>query len=298
MAAVIVLGVLAGGGLCLAYTALVPARPTLAATITAVTTIAPPPPPAPVAGVPVRGIVAPLARALHRHGLPRRGITADLTICDREPVAFLSTQLLVALAAGFGPALPLAAATSVLGTPSWALPLWALLLGAAAGAAIMQVRLHAAAEVRRAQLRAALSVMLDLTVVAISGGAGVEQALAVATHPRLRGGWALRQLRTAITAAGHAGVTSWQTFTDLGTATGVTQLVDLAAAVALTGSEGAHIRDSLAARAETLRARQAAELKAAARSTTQRMILPLMVIGAGYVLFLIFPAIYAVTTSF
>jgi len=79
--------------------------------------------------------------------------------------------------------------------------------------------------------------------------------------------------------------------------TGVGQLVDLAAAVALTGTEGAHIRDSLAARAETLRARQAADLKAAARSATQRMILPLMLIGLGYLLFLIFPAIYVLTHS-
>ena len=295
MTGVILLGLAAGGGLWLAVTALLPARPTLAATIAAVTATQPAPPPATLAGW-RRPLTSP-ARALHRHGLPSRNTRRDLAICGREPLTYLATLIGAALAGGLTPALLIGAITAVLGAGSVLLPLWVALAGATAGAAVVHMRLHTQANTRRAQLRAALSVMLDITVVALSGGAGVEQALHEATSPHLGAGWALRTLQTQVVAAARAGTSSWHHFAELGAASGVTQLVDLAAAVALTGSEGAHIRDSLAARAETLRGRQAAELKAAARSATQRMILPLMLIGLGYLLFLIFPAIYVLTHS-
>jgi tight adherence protein C len=295
MTGVILLGLAAGAGVWLAVTALLPAAPTLAATIAAVTATQPAPPPPATAGW-LRPFTSP-ARALQRRGLPTRRTRQDLVICDREPLSFLATVIAAAVAGGLAPALLLAAITAGFGAGSLLVPMWVALAGAAAGATIVAVRLRAQATVRRAQLRAALSVILDITVVALSGGAGVEQALTEATSPRLGTGWALRTLQTQVTAAGRAGVSSWHHFGHLGTATGVGQLVDLAAAVALTGTEGAHIRDSLAARAETLRARQAADLKAAARSATQRMILPLMLIGLGYLLFLIFPAIYVLTHS-
>jgi pilus assembly protein TadC len=288
MTGVIILGLLAAGGLWMALTAVAPVRPTLAATIAAVTTVQPLAAPAATGR---RWLPAPVIDALIRHGLPRRSVQVDLAICDREPGDFLATQILAALAGGLVPAAATGAIAAIFGSATWLIPVWALLIGAAIGATAVHLRLRSRAETRRTDMRAALSAVLDVTVVALSGGAGVEQALAVATAPRLGHSWALQRLHTAVTVATRAGTSIWEALADLGAATGVTQLRDLAAAIQLTGTEGAHIRDSLASRAETLRARQASDLKAAARSATQRMVIPLMVIGIGYLLFLIYPSI-------
>jgi tight adherence protein C len=292
MIAPVLLGALLGGGLWLAVTGLVPARPGLAATIAAVTATQPPPP-APALAAWLRPF-ASAARVLRRHGLPRAGVAQDVAICGLDPLTYLATLTAAGCGGGLTLAL-LATAATVASGVGWWLPLWLCAIGAAAGAAAAHLRVARRAAARRAQLRAALSVMLDIVVVALSGGAGLEQALVAATSPRLGDSWALRELRSAVVTAGRTGSPAWPHLANLGTATGVAQLVDLAAAVALTGSEGAHVRDSLAARADTLRGRQAAQLKAEARSATQRMILPLMVIGVGYLLFLVFPAIYALT---
>jgi Flp pilus assembly protein TadB len=235
-------------------------------------------------------MLRPVTDSLRAHGLPRASVAADLAVCDRDPGDFLATQVLAALTGGLLPAAVIGTVTTATRTAEW-LPVWMLLAGALIGTTVAHLRLRATAQARRAEMRAALSAVLDVTVVALSGGAGIEQALATATAPRLGDTWAMRRLHAAVTAATRTGTSLWTALADLGTATGVTQLRDLAAAVQLTGVEGAHIRNSLTARADTLRARQAADLKAEARSATQRMVIPLMVMGLGYLLFLIYPAV-------
>jgi Flp pilus assembly protein TadB len=78
-------------------------------------------------------------------------------------------------------------------------PLQAVRVGP--GETVRTRQLRTAAAARRADLRHALSVLLDLTVIALSGGAGVEQALTEAATPRFGpGGWAARRLHSAIVA--------------------------------------------------------------------------------------------------
>lgn len=64
--------------------------------------------------------------------------------------------------------------------------------------------------------------------------------------------------------------------------------------MSLAGTEGARIRDSLTIRAATLRAHQAAALEARANSATERMSMPVMLLAAAYMLFLLYPAVTAV----
>ena len=63
----------------------------------------------------------------------------------------------------------------------------------------------------------------------------------------------------------------------------------------LAGAQGARIRASLATKADTLRAHQIAETEAAAEATTERMNLPTAVLLFGFLLFIVFPAVTAIT---
>jgi tight adherence protein C len=305
MTEIIILGMLAAVGVWIAVDALMPALPRLSAVLAALnTTAAPTGGPAPVGTISkadqqhpgwLTRLLAPGLRAARRAGLPRPAALRDLAVLDRDPAAHLATQLAGGLAGLLLPSAFGILATLVGLNVGWQLPLWTGLVGAALGAALPQVSLHSEAARRRADLRHGLSALLDLVVIALAGGAGVEQALTDAS--RIGDSWAAARLRAAIDTASFARVAAWRTLGQLGADTGTPQLQELASAVLLAGGEGARVRDSLTARAATLRARQAAELKADAKAANQRMVFPLMLLGLGYLLFLLYPAIQAVKAS-
>ena len=63
----------------------------------------------------------------------------------------------------------------------------------------------------------------------------------------------------------------------------------------LAGDHGARVKGSLTAKADALRAAQAAELEAAAETRTEKMIVPVVVMILGLVLFIAFGAVDAIT---
>jgi Flp pilus assembly protein TadB len=130
--------------------------------------------------------------------------------------------------------------------------------------------------------------MLDLSVISLAGGAGVEQALRDATGDT--GGWAQQALRQAVEAAHLTRRPPWQTLGELGHTTGVGALSELSAALALAGTEGARIKASLAARAAALSSHQLAEAETAAMSATEKMVLPMVGLLGGFLIFIGYPA--------
>jgi Flp pilus assembly protein TadB len=154
------------------------------------------------------------------------------------------------------------------------------------------LRLRAAANEHRAALRSALSALLDLTVISLAGGAGLEQSLDDAAN--VGQGAAARRLRDTLAEARLTRTTPWHAFSRLGADTGVPELEQLAAAVGLAGSEGAKVRTSLTARAAAMRARQVTDAEADAASATERMSLPTVGLFAGYLLLIGYPAVAAV----
>jgi Flp pilus assembly protein TadB len=219
---------------------------------------------------------------------------ADLALLDRPVAVHLADQAVAVLA---GLLLPPAALT-ILDSGGAAFgasaPLWASLAGAAGGWWLAELTVHAEAQRRRAELRHALSAVLDLVVIALAGGAGLEQALDDAcadTH-----GWAAARLNRAVAIARVLRIPPWEALGQLGDDTGVVELRELAATMSLAGTEGARIRTSLAVRAATLRAHQSAALEAKANSATERMSLPVMLLAAGYLLFLLYPAVAGIDT--
>ena len=293
------LGAGVGLGLALLAYGLWPPRLSLAATLAA---LHPQPQPlaAPAPGtVQVGGWAARLGRSmvplLHRAGLPRPRTRADLAVCQRDPAVFLAEQ---ATTTFLGLLLPpaVAAVLALAGINLGVLvPAWASILAAAGGFVLPQQGLHADAQRRRGELRAALSGMLDLVVVGLAGGAGVEQALRdAAADPAT---WGQRRLQQALHAAQLARVPPWQTLAQLGADTDVPALSELAAALSLAGSEGARVRATLTARAASLREHELADAEAAASSATEKMSLPVVALFGGFLVFIGFPAVSAVLAA-
>ena len=150
------------------------------------------------------------------------------------------------------------------------------------------------ADRRRKAFRHALSSYLDLVNVIIAGGGGIETALYSAAEAG--DGWAFAAIRRSLDRARLTQRSPWDTFAELSDDLGIPELAELAAAVSLAGSQGARIRSSLAAKADTLRGHQVAETEAAAESATERMTIPVAVLLFGFLVFVAYPAVQQITT--
>jgi Flp pilus assembly protein TadB len=168
----------------------------------------------------------------------------------------------------------------------------AALAGAGVGFLVPELTLTSEADAARKSFRHAYGAYLDLVNVMLAAGAGPEMALHTAADSG--GGWAFQEIRTALATARSTRVSVAEALSDLGEQLGVVELVELSASVALTGNQGARIRSSLAAKADTLRAHQVAETEADAESATERMTLPVVILLAGFLLFLAYPAVIAI----
>jgi tight adherence protein C len=185
----------------------------------------------------------------------------------------------------------LAAAVLALGgvAVSVTVPVAAALLCAAAGVALPVLGLHQEAEKRRSDFKHALSAYLNLVGVNVAAGRGVEGALEKAATTGQ--GPAFTAIRRALYRAQATGQTPWAALDALGAEIGIDELRELAATISLAGAVGAKVRESLAAKAATLRKRGLSEIQAAANSASERMAMPVVLLVIGLIVFIGYPAI-------
>jgi tight adherence protein C len=296
----LVCGAGVGGGLLLTLRGLYPPRPSLAEALAQLRRL---PEPAPVlVPEPDRGFAArvgqPIASALGRAGagwlVPAR-VRQDLAVLGRSPERHLAEKVTLSLV---GLLLPSAVTALLLlgGTRlPLVIPLWASLACMLAGFVLPDLGIRSDAARRRRDFRHALSSFLDLVVVALAGGGGVETALSDSAN--VGSGWAFASLRRALDQARLARETPWAAFGRLGQELGIVELSELAASVALAGTEGAKVRASLAAKAASLRTHELADAETADQAATERMSLPVVMLFAAFLLFLGYPAIEHVLTG-
>jgi len=148
---------------------------------------------------------------------------------------------------------------------------------------------------RQQGFRHALSSWLDLVTIILAGGGGIETALAGAAEAG--DGWAFDEIRSALRRSDLTGRTPWDLLDELGATLGIDELRELAASVSLAGGSGAKIRQSLAAKADALRAQQGAEIETNAETSTEKMIVPVTVMVLGLTLFIGFGAVDAISTD-
>jgi Flp pilus assembly protein TadB len=150
----------------------------------------------------------------------------------------------------------------------------------------------AEAEMRRTELRRALSCYLDLVAMSLAGGRGLPET--VPSCARIGTGWAFDTIQDTINHARYVGETPWQALEQLGERTRIQELQDLGGALTLVADDGSKVRATLTARAATQRRRQLAEAEGTAAKADQSIQIAQVVLAAGFFLFLGYPALVAV----
>lgn len=226
--------------------------------------------------------------------LPFR-LRADLALTGRP----VETHLVATVLGGLAGALAVLALSTTLvlgvgGLPGLT-PLWAALLGGLVGALLPSARVISAAGARRRDFQHVVGSFLDLVALNLAGGRGVPEALNSAAG--VSDGWVMVRLRETLESARWRGVTQWTALGELGARTGVPQLRDLAAALELVADDGAKVRESLAARAASLRRSELADAEGRAQARSQSMLVAQLLLAVGFLIFLIYPAITRVLTA-
>jgi len=255
---------------------------------------------APVPHGPSRRIGVAAVALGERHGLsshPRwSSIEAALDITGRTleqtattmalggAAGLLVPPMLWLLAAGAGVDLPLAVAVlcAALGV-----------LGGLGGPLVLLLR---QARERRRHFRVFIGTFVDLVVLGLAGGVGVEGAMLAASQ--VSSDWAARRMDRALRRARDSGQSPWAALGRLGEQVGVPELVELSTTLQLAGTEGARIRQSLSARAVALRRHEQADAESEANAVTERLFLPGALLLIGFLVFIGYPAFARILGGF
>jgi tight adherence protein C len=199
-------------------------------------------------------------------------------------VALLGPPVAWALSRSLGSAVPV-------GVPI-VLGLVALPLGAVTPVMIVIRRAGA----RRRHFRTVVSSFVDLVVLSLAGGVGVEGALLTASQ--ISTDWASARMAKVLLRSRDSGQSPWAALGQLGEALGVPELEELSSTLQLAGTEGSRIRQSLSARAASLRRHDQAEAESSANAMTERLFLPGALLLIGFLLFVGYPAFSRILGGF
>lgn len=177
-------------------------------------------------------------------------------------------------------------------------PVGCLLLAAAAGSGGVVLPVHRArtkARRLRGEFDLAISVLLDLMNIQTAGGSGIETALLSAAS--LGDGWCFRWIRECLAGAQASRRSYWDALVELGEETGCQSLVEIAHSARMAGEHGARIRQTLASKSSSLRARNLARIEFEAQQRTEQMGLPMVVLFVSFLVFVGYPALAQTMTA-
>jgi tight adherence protein C len=210
---------------------------------------------------------------------------SDLAVMNRTFAAHMGTKVLFAL---FGLIwFPLILV--IAGVGGNAAPAIVGLVAATIFFFLPDMQLHREAEKRRRDFRHVMGSFLDLVAMNLAGGRGLPEALMAASS--IGEHWGMIRIRQALSNARIVGITPWEGIAQLGRDLGIEELRDLASALALAGDEGAKIRASLMARAESLRRKELADVEGSAGESSQSMLLAQILIALSFLIFLVYQAL-------
>ena len=233
---------------------------------------------------------AALARFCAEQGWEFRSLRSNLSLVGKSFENYLATKVLLGLFGLVFPPIVLIGIGLAGVHLSIIVPVWAGLVFAAIFFFMPDIELRQQVEKRQRDFRHAIGAFLDLVAMNLSGGRGVPEALMAASE--IGDGWAFWRIRDALANARITGQTPWQALGVLGEEVQVNELKDLSAALSLVAEDGAKVRESLTARAVSLRRRELADLEGQAGEKSQSMLLAQMLLAAAFLIFLMYPAVH------
>lgn len=228
---------------------------------------------------------------------PRWLATRSALSITGESIDALGTKVLAASGVGLlGPFLIWLVAQSIGIQIGAALTVMTALFTGIAAACLPVVRLFGRARERRRHFRVVIGSFVDLVVLGLAGGVGIEGALLAAS--RVSSDWATTRMARALSRARDGGQTLWSGLGQLGAEIGVPELIELSTTLELAGTEGARIRQSLSARAVALRRHEQADAESDANAMTERLFLPGSLLLLGFLFFIGYPALSRIIGGF
>ncbi len=242
----------------------------------------------------LRRLGSPLRTSLEARGIQLPRLRADLGLVGRSLETHLAISVIAAVG-GFLGVVVLGSILAVVGGGLSGLPVLVAVVVAVVAAIVPTLLVRSAAEERRRDFRHVVGSFLDLVSMNLSGGRGIPEALDSASS--ISRGWAMVRLRDTLDNARLQGITPWAALGELGSELDIDELRDLSAALALVAEDGAKVRESLAARAASMRTRELSDLEARAQERSQSMLVAQLLLCVGFLVFLTYPAIAGVVGS-
>lgn len=228
-----------------------------------------------------------LVRRVRTSTLADEQTASDLELLGRPLEVYAGSMALMTVAGALlGPVVWAFASINGITLPI-TVPAWVMLLGAVVGWIVPRLLLRAEAAEARTDFRHALGAYLDVIVLLLAAQEGPESAMELAADAGR--GPAFAELRRAVWQARLAGDAVWDALDELGGRLRITELREVAAAGSLAGESGAAVRQSLTAKARSLRQAALAEAETTARQQSQALFGPLVLMGFGFIVFLVYP---------
>jgi hypothetical protein len=219
-------------------------------------------------------------------------LRADLALSERSEERLAVERCLCALTfAGLPVLVDLVVTVGALAISPAAVAVAAVGL-AAIGYLVPVLTLRSDAAGRRRASRVALGAYLDVVSILLAGGKGPTSALAEAATAG--SGWLFEQLDRALRHAAATGRAPWDELTTLAERLALPDLYEFASSMTLAGTAGAGVRETLLAKADTLRVKSLAEAEAAAQHDSELLVIPTVALLIAVVLLLGFPAAYQI----
>lgn len=228
-----------------------------------------------------------LAQSLHldRH-------RADLAITGTTPTRMALEKMGYALVGLAFPVL-LTSILVIAGlTPPVVIPVAAGLALAVGMSFLPEVELRRRAAGARVQMRRTVCVYLELVALERAADAGAVEALERAAA--IGDGPGFAHIRDALLRARLEGRTPWQQLSDLALELDVPELGDVADIMRLSGEDGAAVLPTLRARAASLRTWLLQSEVTAANEASERMSIPVALLGVAFMALLGFPAFWRI----
>lgn len=231
-------------------------------------------------------------RALRLGGRDLAGLRRDLAVCGISMERHAAVKLGFAVGGGVVPLAVAAVWGAAQVTVAPAIVALGVAGGATVGFALPDAVLARRASQRRRDFAYALSLFLELVVIVLAGGGGVNTALYDAAGAG--SGWSFGELRRSLHSARLQRRSPWAALTELAERIGSSELRELASSVELAGTSGAKVRESLRAKAISVRDHELAAAEADALAASERMGGPMVGMFVGLILFIGYPAIVTV----